>query len=71
MLSRVAEKAGLGTKYLLVLATHNKDIEKAGRNLANAKVIVANQLNVLDLMKYNPIMTKDAFEVIEKTYLRS
>lgn len=70
LLNRVADKAGLGKRYVLVLATHNKDIENAGNNLPNVKVLVASQLNVLDLMKYNPILTKDAFEVIEKTYLK-
>ena len=70
MLSRIAEKAGLGKKFVLVLGSHNKEVERAARNLANAKILMANQLNVVDLMNYNPIFTKDGFEVIEKTYLK-
>ncbi len=70
MLSRIAENAGLGKKFVLVLGSHNKEVERAARNLPNAKVLMANQLNLVDLLQYNPIFTKDGFEVIEKTYLK-
>jgi large subunit ribosomal protein L4 len=70
LLNRIADRAGLGKKFMLVLATHNKDIENAGRNLQNVKITVANQLNVMDLLNFNPIFTKDSFAVIEKTYLK-
>ncbi|MBI4049614.1 MAG: 50S ribosomal protein L4 [Candidatus Doudnabacteria bacterium] len=67
-LSTIASKAGLGKKQVLVLGSHNKDLERAGRNLPNAKVLMAGSLNIFDLLKYDPIVTKDALEVIEKTY---
>jgi large subunit ribosomal protein L4 len=69
-LSNFAAKAGLGKKNMLIVSAHNKELAQAGRNLANTKVVAANQLNVIDLMKYGAIVTKDAVAVIEKTYLK-
>ncbi len=66
----IASNAGFGNKYSIVLAAHNKDLEKAGRNLASSKVMFANQLNVMDLMRYDTIITQDALKVIEQTYLK-
>ena len=70
LLNRIGVKADLGSKFLLIIADHNKEIERAAQNLSNIKVLTANQLNVVDLMNYNPIVTKDALGVIEKTYLK-
>jgi large subunit ribosomal protein L4 len=69
-LANLASKAGLGKKYILVLATQNKNLERAGRNLVNVKVVYANQLNVMDLLKADAMILKDALSVIEKTYLK-
>ncbi|MBX4191306.1 MAG: 50S ribosomal protein L4 [Candidatus Doudnabacteria bacterium] len=68
-LSNLANKAGLGKKYLLILNTQSKELERAARNLQNVKVLYANQLNVIDLLKYDSMVLKDALPVIEKTYL--
>jgi large subunit ribosomal protein L4 len=70
MLTRIADRAGLGKKFTLVIAAPNREVERAARNLANTKVLVANQLNVLDLIKYDSIIMKDALDIIEKTYLK-
>ena len=67
-LSAIADKAGLGKKYILILGAHNRELERAGKNLPNAKILAANQLNIFDLLKYDPIILKDALTVIEKTY---
>ena len=69
-LNTLAQNAGLGKKYLLVLDSHNVELQRAARNLANAKVLYANQLNVLDLLKYDTMILKEALPVIEKTYLK-
>jgi large subunit ribosomal protein L4 len=69
-LNDLAGKAGFGKRYLLVLDIQSKELERASRNLANAKVLYANQLNVLDLMKYDTMILKDALPIIEKTYLK-
>ncbi len=67
-LNNLASKAGLGKKYTLVLAAHNTELERAARNLANVKVLYANQLNVLDLLAGDVIVLKDALNIIESTY---
>lgn len=69
-LSTLAHKAGLGQKHLLILDAPNKDLERAAGNLQNAKVLSANQLNVLDLLNYDTMILKNALPVIEKTYLK-
>lgn len=69
-LKNLAAKAGLDKKFVLVVAKHDAQLERAARNLANTKVIVATQLNVVDLMKHDVIVTKDALQVMEKTYLK-
>jgi large subunit ribosomal protein L4 len=70
LLTRLADRSGLGKKFILIIAAHNKELERAGSNLPNAKILVANQLNVFDLMKFDAMVTKDALSVIEKTYLK-
>jgi large subunit ribosomal protein L4 len=69
-LAKIAESAGLGSKYVLVIPTRSKEMERAGRNLSNVKVIYANQLNVFDLLKFDCIVLKESLPVIEKTYLK-
>ncbi len=69
-LNDLAAKTGLGKKYLLILNTQNKELERASRNIKNAKVVYANQLNVVDLLNHDVLVLKDALTVIEKTYLK-
>jgi large subunit ribosomal protein L4 len=69
-LKALAGKAGLDKKYVLILAKHDASVERAAKNLANTTVLVANQLNIVDLMKHDIIVTREAVEVLEKTYLK-
>lgn len=69
-LNDLAAKTGLGKKYVLILDQHSTELERAARNLSYIKVIYANQLNVLDLLKYDMMILKEALPVIEKTYLK-
>lgn len=69
-LKTLAGKAGLDKKYVLILAKHDAGVERAAKNLAHTTVLVANQLNIVDLMKHDIIVTREAVEVIEKTYLK-
>lgn len=56
-------------KTLLVVSTKDYLVEKTFSNLQNVKVILANSLNVEDLLKYNSlIMTVPSIEVIKDTY---
>jgi large subunit ribosomal protein L4 len=69
-LTVLADKSGLGKKYLLILDKSNKDLERSAGNLQNVKIIYADQINVLDLMKYDLMILKEALPIIEKTYLK-
>lgn len=69
-LKNFAGKTGLAKKYVLILPKHDEEIERAARNLAGTKVLVATQLNVVDLLNHDVIVTRDALEVMEKTYLK-
>lgn len=69
-LQGIAAKAGLGKKFLLIISSHNKDLQKAARNLASAKLLTADQLNVVDLLSHDAIVEKEALSIIEKTYLK-
>lgn len=69
-LAIIATAAGLGKKLLLVIPKVNPELVRAAQNLINVKVLVANQLNVLDLINHDLIFVKDSLEVIEKVYLK-
>lgn len=69
-LAAIAGKAGLAKKYVLVLPKHDENISRAARNLANVKLLTATQLNIVDLLSHDLIVTKEALEVMEKTYLK-
>ena len=55
---------------LVVIAGKNEVIEKSTRNMANAKTLHANYLNVKDLLKYDSVLfLKEALDQVEKTFL--
>lgn len=56
---------------LVVLPKSEKNVFRAGRNLAGVKISTADSLNVVDVLKYkNILMTEESLPVIEKTYLK-
>jgi large subunit ribosomal protein L4 len=63
-------KAGLASKQVLILAATDVMIARAAKNLPNTKVLTANQLNIIDLLANDIILTKGALDIIEKTYLK-
>lgn len=69
-LSNIAQKQGLGKKYLLIIPSFNKQFAQVLRNVKNIQVLAANELNVVDLLKNDILITKEALGVIEKTYLK-
>jgi large subunit ribosomal protein L4 len=55
---------------LLVLSKHDEKVELSARNIANLKTQLANNLNVMDLMRYrHVVMPLDAMKLIGTTYL--
>jgi large subunit ribosomal protein L4 len=69
--TELGNKLSLGKKFLIILPQFNKELGQAAQNLTNIKVLPANQLNAVDLLKHDVIVLKDAMPVIEKTYLKS
>ena len=54
---------------LLVMAVRDEVIEKSARNIPNIKPMVANNLNVYDILAYNKlVITKDAVARVEEVF---
>ena len=59
-MTKAIESLKLEGKTLVILAEQNKNVQLSTRNLENAKSIVANNINVYDLLKYtNLVLTLD------------
>ncbi len=59
-------KLGL-TKALIVIAEHDKNLELSSRNVREVKVLMAEGLNVFDILKFdNIVITRGALEFINK-----
>jgi large subunit ribosomal protein L4 len=55
------------TKGLIVIAEHDKNLELSARNVREVKILMAEGLNVFDILKYdNLIVTRGALELINK-----
>lgn len=69
-------KEGLNTfginlfeKTLIIIPRIEKDLFKSTRNLKNTKIVLANNLNIKDLLfAKNILITKDSLKIIEETY---
>ena len=54
---------------IFIINGKNEDIKKAGRNLANLKIIGMDNLNILDVLKYKfLVLTKDGVDYLSKKY---
>lgn len=63
------ETLAKGKKFLIVLPQRQEKLERAARNLANVKLALASNLNILDLLwAENILILKDALPNLEKTY---
>ncbi|NLC17781.1 MAG: 50S ribosomal protein L4 [Clostridiales bacterium] len=56
-------------KALIVLDKKNENVELSARNLPKVRTILANSINVYDILKYDAmVLTKDAVAQIEEVY---
>ncbi len=63
----VLSNLNVDAKTLIIVEDDNMNAALSGRNLANAKVLPAKGLNVLDVVNYNKlIITQDAVKQIEE-----
>ena len=59
------------TSILIVVGKGAAKVSRIVKNIPGVKVIGANSLNVVDILTYkNLLVTEDALEVIEKTYIK-
>jgi len=66
LISKLPLKSG---KTLIVLDQKNDNIVKSARNVKNLKTILANSLNILDILKYNYLLVdKNGVKNIIDTY---
>ena len=63
------QSVGAGPSTLIVLAEHNANVELSARNLPGVKTLLANNLNVADLLKHEYlVVTRSALDAISATY---
>lgn len=56
-------------KTLIILPEKNLNVENSARNIKNVRVILANNINVFDLLKYNNlILPVDTVKKLEEVY---
>jgi large subunit ribosomal protein L4 len=68
MLVRLAAWKAEG-KVLLVLATRDESVERSSRNLQELRVVLADSLNVVDLLEADTVVfTRDALDRAEEVY---
>lgn len=60
---------GADKKALVVTAENDKDVVRAGANIADVQTSEARNINVYDLLKYNSlVITRDALKVVEEVF---
>jgi large subunit ribosomal protein L4 len=68
MLERLSAWKAEG-KVLLVLATRDEAVERSSRNLQQIRVVLADSLNVVDLLEADTVVfTRDALDRAEEVY---
>ena len=64
------KKLPIERNVLIVIPGKDKVIQKSSANIANAKTILANYLNIQDLQKYKQVLLfKDSVKALEETFL--
>ena len=66
---KVFEDLKVSGKTLIVLSEKNLNVEASTRNIKDARVILVNEINVFDLLKYtNLVLPLDTVKKIEEVY---
>jgi len=70
--AELLKKMEIDRNALIVIPQKNAIIQKASNNIANAKTIIANYLNIHDLQKFRKvILLKDSINKLEELFLNS
>lgn len=69
LMTNVLEKVKSSKSVLIVIPKSDANIIRAARNIPHIKTLLADSLNVIDLLSFKYLlMPEDAIKVIEKTY---
>ena len=70
--AEMIKKLPVDRTVLVVIPTKDEIAQKSARNLSNVKMIMANYLNVKDLLQYkNILFFQEALEKIEEVFLKN
>ena len=65
----VVNSIKIGKTALVVLAEKNEQVYRSFRNIPNVETVVADKINVYDILKYNSfVVTEDAVKKIEEVF---
>lgn len=68
-MSALLETLGIGESALVLLASENRNVALASRNLPKVKVLRMENINVYDLLKYRYLVTtQDALNAMQEVY---
>ncbi|HEX9020389.1 MAG TPA: 50S ribosomal protein L4 [Nitrospirota bacterium] len=68
-MSALLETLGIGESALVLLASENRNVALASRNLPDVKVLRMENINVYDLLKYRYLITtQDALNAMQEVY---
>ena len=66
---RIALKSYVGLLRIIILPEKNLNVQASTRNIEGAKAILANTINVYDLLRYtNLVLTLDTVKKLEEVY---
>lgn len=69
MMSAMLEKLGVNESALVLLASENKNVSLASRNIPSVKVLRMQNINVYDFLRYRYLITtQEALSVMEEVY---
>jgi len=68
--ANILKKMGVSKKALVVLSEADSTLVRSVRNIAGVEVVLANSLNILDVLKNKTILfTSDSLQKVEAVYL--
>ena len=70
-LATLIQKLPVERNVLIVMPEKNANLQKSASNIANAKAILANYVNIHDLQKYHTVLImKDAVAKLKETFVK-
>ena len=68
-MAELLQKLGVSESALVLIASANRNVALASRNVPNVKVLRMENINVYDLLKYRYLITtQDAISAMQEVY---